>query len=231
MHTIPENAAVQEIAKKVLSELPEVIHSDSTEQSIAAFATQRLAELGATGTWYYCCPALVLLGSRSCLSISGKDYTPSDETVGGMNLISVDLSPCIGKVWGDCSRSFAVEGGRVVADIRSTDLSRGFEMQQLIHDELVKFATPGVTFHDLYCFANECISSNGYENLDFLGNLGHSIASSLDDRIFIEQNNHERLGNVSCFTFEPHLRPIGGTWGFKHENIYFFDENDRLTEL
>lgn len=96
---------VQSIAKNVLFQLGSLITSDSTEKSILSLAKQLLEDSGIIETWYHNIPALVLLGERSCLSISGKDYFPSDESVGSNNLVTVDLSPCIGNVWGDCARS------------------------------------------------------------------------------------------------------------------------------
>ncbi len=83
----------QKSAKQVLSDIAGFISPKETERSIANFAVHRLSEKGLQNTWYYSCPAFVLLGSRSCLSISGRDYTPSEEPVGRKNLVTVDLSP------------------------------------------------------------------------------------------------------------------------------------------
>ena len=70
----------------------------------------------------------------------------------------------------------------------------------------------------------------GYENLDFNSNLGHSIENQLDDRRYIEANNKTLLGDCNMFTFEPHICRTNGTWGFKLENIYYF-ENDKAVPL
>lgn len=100
-----------------------------------------------------------------------------------------------------------------------------------LHAEVVRFATPDTRFCDLFEFANDMISQEGFENLDFAGNVGHSIATKLSDRIYLAAGNRHQLKSVSCFTFEPHIRQINGRWGFKHENIYYFDDDGRLTEL
>jgi hypothetical protein len=68
-------------------------------------------------------------------------------------------------------------------------------------------------------------------NLDFRGNVGHSIATRREDRFYIEDGNHRSLGEVRCFTFEPHVRAAGERWGFKHEDIFFFDAAGRIEEL
>jgi hypothetical protein len=75
------------------------------------------------------------------------------------------------------------------------------------------------------------IESAGFLNLDFHGNLGHSIESNMEDRCFIEDGNTRRLGEIALFTFEPHIRFIEGKWGFKHENIYYFNPSGHLEEL
>lgn len=100
---------VQSIAKTVLIEIESYITEDKSEKEIASACKTLLEKHGINKTWYYDCPALVLLGSRSCTSISGREYIPSDEKVGKNNLITIDLSPLDNEIWGDCSRSFVVE--------------------------------------------------------------------------------------------------------------------------
>ena len=89
---------------------------------------------------------------------------------------------------------------------------------------LIEIATPQTSMHDLYCAINQSIEDRGYRNLDFRGNLGHSIEKHLDDRRFIEGNNQDKLGDCELFTFEPHICGTDGLWGFKRENIYYFED-------
>jgi hypothetical protein len=100
-----------------------------------------------------------------------------------------------------------------------------------LHQKMLAFVRPGTSFHDLDEFANEQIREEGFENLDFLGNVGRSICQHRDDRLYIEAGNHRRLGEVGCFTFEPHISQHGSCWGLKHENIYYFDDSGVVTEL
>ncbi len=103
-------------------------------------------------------------------------------------------------------------------------------MEDKLHLELLSVATPETTFEELYSHTNEFITANGYINLDFMGNLGHSIVTDKNDRIYIEKGNKAPLGSVKCFTFEPHIAVSGSKYGFKKENIYYFD-NGKLVEL
>ncbi|WP_189613356.1 M24 family metallopeptidase [Saccharospirillum salsuginis] len=216
---------VQGIAKKVHSRLGRFITAESTEQSIARKAAELLADFGAPDTWYHDVPAFVLLGCRSCLSISGKDYISATEPVGEVNLVTVDLSPRIGNAWGDCARSYVVEEGIVAHYPARREFSEGLAIQRQLHNDMIEFATTDTRFSDLFEYGNARIRQYGYENLDFLQNLGHSIEIQPSDRRFIDRNCHEKLGSVRFFTFEPHIRKTGQNWGFKHEDIYYFDDH------
>jgi Xaa-Pro aminopeptidase len=105
----------QNAAKAVLRDLADDIGPEDTEESIARRASSALYRHGIRETWYYDCPALVLLGSRSCESLSGRHYRPGLERVGQTNLVTIDLSPIHAGYWGDCARSFPVEQGRATS--------------------------------------------------------------------------------------------------------------------
>ena len=231
MNETPENSSVQQTAKQVLAEIMCIISPDSSEQSIISFAIDRLSQYELTQTWYYDCPALVLLGSRSCLTISGRDYTPGTELVGQTNRVTVDLSPLQGTQWGDCARSFVIEDGSVVSTPSRGEFQRGIDFVANLHKAMRRFVTCETRICELYHFANDFIASERFENLDFLGNIGHSIATSLDGRIFLDATNHRTLGSIRSFTFEPHVRELGGRWGFKHEDIYYFDQSGTVVAL
>jgi len=230
--TLKTNKEVQYIAKCVHEELEDLICCDSTEASIANSAIELLSNYGIEDTWYYDVPAFVLLGSRSCLSISGRDYKPANsETVGFTNLVTVDLSPLSGELWGDCARSYVIENGRYTKEPTNVEFANGLSAERHLHSQMIEYVTPKTKFSELFEFGNDLIRSLDYENLDFLGNLGHSIETCKDSRRYIEKGCEELLGNVNFFTFEPHIRRIGQPWGYKHENIYSFNESGVATEL
>ena len=77
---------------------------------------------------------------------------------------------------------------------------------------------------------NDFIKKCGYINLDFNGNLGHSIVKNKNRRIYIEKGNKKKLSKVKYFTFEPHIALPNSNYGCKKENIYYFN-NDKLIEL
>lgn len=90
---------------------------------------------------------------------------------------------------------------------------------------IVTFCYEGNNLEKLYYHMNEFIVENGFVNLDFMGNLGHSIVKTKGDRVYIEKGNMTKLGDVKYFTFEPHISFPDSKYGYKKENIYYFDEN------
>lgn len=92
-------------------------------------------------------------------------------------------------------------------------------MEDVLHKELMNFVTIDTTFEELFYHMNTYIKDRGFINLDFLGNLGHSIVTKSEDRIYIEEGNHKKLSDVMYFTFEPHISIPGSVYGYKKENI------------
>ncbi|MFZ6772931.1 M24 family metallopeptidase [Undibacterium sp. SXout7W] len=228
---INEHRKIQAVAKSVLDHLSEIITAQDTEKSIADKAYEMMRINGYPETWYHNCPALVLLGSRSCVSVSGSNYAPSDETVGMSNLITVDLSPMHQHYWGDCARSFAVEKGRVTSHPQSLEFQNGLHFLHHMHTTMQRIVKPSTTFGQLFDWANMRIRQNGFVNLDYRNNVGHSIVTNRDDREYIQAYNQLKLEDVAFFSFEPFVRLKGGHWGFKREGIFYFDQQGILEEL
>ena len=200
---------------------------------IRKFCEEKLLELGADSFWYWDVGAFVFAGDETTVSVSGKQYVTSDRVIGNNDIITIDLSPQAGNIWGDYARTIIMENGKVVEDIgliENLEWKRGLQMEEKLHAELLRFATKETTFEKLYYHMNEFIVENGFVNLDFMGNLGHSIVKTKGDRVYIEKGNMTKLGDVKYFTFEPHIAFPDSKYGYKKENIYYFNENG-LMEL
>ncbi|GGC17122.1 hypothetical protein GCM10007205_27640 [Oxalicibacterium flavum] len=231
MDALAAYSKVQGKAKDVLARLGPTITPLDTEHSISERAIRLLQERGIIETWYYDCPAFVLLGSRSSMSASGRDYIPASEHVGLHNLVTVDLSPLHDGIWGDCARSFVIEQGKWTQTPKTGEFLLGLQAEAHLHWAMRSFVEPTTTVDALYHFGNAEIQRLGFENLDFMGNLGHSIAMRREDRSYIAPGDHTPLSKLSFFTFEPHIRQYNGAWGFKHEEIYYFGNNGKLRLL
>ncbi len=226
-------AKIQSIAKQTIEYIKKNIRPNQNWREIRELCEEKLLELGADSFWYWDVGAFVFAGDETTVSVSGKQYVASDKIIENNDIITIDLSPQVGNIWGDYARTIIVENGEVVDDIeliQNQEWKSGLQMEEKLHTELFRFVTKETTFEELYYHMNEFIVENGFVNLDFMGNLGHSIVKVKGDRIYIEKGNKAKLGEVNYFTFEPHIAFPDSKYGYKKENIYYFDETG-LVEL
>lgn len=223
---------VQKIAKDTIAYAKKHIHSGMTLLEVRELCENKMLELGADSFWYWDIGAFVFAGDETAISVSGKQYTTSNRAIAETDIITIDLSPQHIDIWGDYARTLIVEKGRVIEyeNISNAEWKNGLLTEKFLHDEMKSFVTPKTTFEELYYYMNQIIENKGYINLDFMGNLGHSIAKKKENRIYIEKGNTTYLGDVPYFTFEPHISIASSKFGYKRENIYFF-ENNKLVEL
>jgi len=219
---------VQKIAKDALHHAGLVMKVGWTEKKIAKECRGYMRFHGVHSFWYHNVPALVLVGERTTLSISGREYDPTDTRVQKNDLITIDLSPEIDGCWGDYARSFVMEDCKVVG-LHDMDFPKSIEHFEGLNEEwglhlcLLRTAHPEMTFEEVFHKMNDLIQEKGYENLDFKGNLGHSIENHLGKRVYIERGCQRKLGE-GLFTFEPHIRKPGSKFGYKLEDIYYFED-------
>lgn len=223
---------VQNIAKKTIEFIKENIQSGMTLLEIRTLCETKMMELGADSFWYWDVGAFVFAGDETTLSVSGKEYTTSRRGIAENDIITIDLSPQNGDTWGDYARTIIIENGKSVEsdNVSNVEWKNGLLMEAYLHEEMCRFVTPKTTFEELYYYINNIIEQKGYINLDFMGNLGHSIVRQKSDRVYIEKGNQIPLGDVAYFTFEPHISVPNSKYGYKRENIYYFD-NGVIKEL
>ena len=216
-----------------MDDLRSVICPGMSLREVRAYCEEKMVALGADSFWYWDVGAFVFAGNETALSVSGRTYSTSDRTIAENDIITVDLSPQCSGIWGDFARTIVLEDGCVVQDIekiRNEEWKCGLLMEERLHEELLRVANPEMSFEELHVYMNELIRKQGYVNLDFAGNVGHSIACRKEDRIYIEKGNQRKLGDVPCFTFEPHIGVEESEYGFKKENVYRFD-GSKLEEV
>lgn len=228
-----DNKRIQDIAKETIEYIKKQIVPGMNLKEIRYLCEEKMIELGADSFWYYDIGAFCFAGEETTTSVSGKRYQTSNRVIRENDIITIDLSPQYKNIWGDYARTIIIEDSQVVQSIEhiyNKEWKKGLLMEEMLHQELKEFVTMETTFEDLYYYMNKMIISNGYINLDFAGNLGHSIVSKQEDRIYIEKGNKTRLSDVDMFTFEPHIAKLDSLYGFKKENIYFIEEK-KLKEL
>ena len=196
----PEYSDVQKIAKETIEYIKTEIRPGMPLTEVRRLCEERMTLLGADSFWYWDVGAFVFAGDETTVSVSGREYTTSDRKIESDDIITIDLSPQIGDTWGDHARTIIIENGRVVksiGEIENTEWRDGLLMEKKLHDKMTEIVSPDMIFEDLYFRMNEYIKDEGYINLDFMGNLGHSIVRRKDDRIYIEKGNKSKLGDVS----------------------------------
>lgn len=224
---------IQSIAKETIEYAKKIIKPNLSLIKIREMCENKMLELGADSFWYYNVGALIFAGDETTKSVSGKEYITSDYIIKNDDIITIDLSPQIKNIWGDYARTIIIENGKVVDEInqiQNAEWKNGLLIEKELHSELLNFATSNTTFEELYYHMNNFIEKCGYINLDFNGNLGHSIVKNKNRRIYIEKGNKKKLSKVKYFTFEPHIALPNSNYGCKKENIYYFN-NDKLIEL
>ncbi len=227
-----EYKQIQKIAKDTMEYAKNNIKPGMKLQAVREMCEKKMLELGADSFWYWDVGAFVFAGDETTASVSGREYITSDRVIAENDIVTIDLSPQSGNAWGDYARTIILQNGAVVEidDISNEEWKRGLLMEDFLHGELLRFAAPEVTFEELYFYVNSLIEQKGFVNLDFAGNLGHSIVRNKDDRVYIEKGNGLCLGDVKYFTFEPHISVPGSRYGYKKENIYYFDDG-KVAEL
>ena len=224
---------MQNLARSTLAYCAANISPGMSLPALRRLCETYMLEHGADSFWYWDVGAFVFSGTETSRSVSGRRYQTSNRVIAADDIITIDLSPQHAKVWGDFARTLIIEDGRVVTDptqIQNEVWRNGLATEDHLHQTLFRVAQPDTTFEELFYLLNREINVCGYQNLDFLGNLGHSIEKDKQNRIYIEKGNQRKLSSVEAFTFEPHIGLPKSAYGFKKEDIYTF-VNGQLVAL
>jgi Xaa-Pro aminopeptidase len=219
-------------ARDTLIAVQSEIKTGATEASLASACRRLMDAAGATGYWWYTTPAYVLAGENLRLSVEGDVYAPGEVAIGADGMITIDLHTEIDGRWGDCARSYFLRDGDIVTpEAAGYEEADGMATEAALHSLIRAEARPEMTFQELHFLVAREVANRGYENLDFLGNFGHSIGADVTNRAFIDANCGQPLGSSPLLTFEPHIARPGRPLAFKYEEVYLFDNAGTLCLL
>jgi methionyl aminopeptidase len=222
----------QALARDTLTAIRAEIRPGATEASLVTACRQLMDGAGATAYWWYGTPAYILAGDALRASVEGDVYLPREVPLRADDMVTIDLAPEVDGYWGDCARSYFLRNGELVdAESAGAEQAEGMATEAALHALLREAANPMMTFRELHGVIADEVARRGYENLDFLGNFGHSIGGDVRRRAFMDAECGERLDSVPLFTFEPHIARPGSPLAFKFEEVYLFDESDHLQIL
>lgn len=223
----------QNMAKETMLELNQEITVGMSERDISLLAQKKMEEKGSDEWWYHDIPGLVLLGKHSAVSVGSKDIRLTDEyRVAENDIITIDIAPTYRKGWGDYARTLFMENGKLCPLDHPQDPKHkeGLDAELYIHRYMLEHCNPDMTYEEIFETLNAEIRKIGFRNLDFKGNLGHSIEIDQADRIYLEKGNKLTIREAGKpFTLEPHIANCAD-YGFKRENIYLI-EDDHFVEL
>lgn len=225
--------AMQNLNREAIKYAADMIQVGMKLTDIKSLCEEYLLKNGADSFWYWDIGAFIFAGDETSISVSGKDYIVTDKAIQENDIVTIDLSPQKNNIWGDYARTLVFENGSLCDEtdkIKNDAWRNGLQMEEYLHKTLIDVAVPDMTFEELYYYMNDLIVKKGFLNLDFLGNLGHSIVKNKNDRIYTEKGNCKRLSDVEMFTFEPHISVPDSKYGYKKEDIYYFC-NGRLVKL
>lgn len=106
---------VQQIARETIEYAKTFIKPGMNLLEVRKLCEQKMLELGADSFWYWDIGAFVFAGDETTVSVSGKQYVTTDRTINGNDIVTIDLSPQNGNIWGDFARTIILENG-VVTD-------------------------------------------------------------------------------------------------------------------
>lgn len=91
---------IQLAAKQTIEYIKNIIKPGMNLLEIRKLCEGKLLELGADSFWYWDVGAFVFAGDETTVSVSGKQYVTSDRVIGNNDIITIDLSPQVGNIWG-----------------------------------------------------------------------------------------------------------------------------------
>lgn len=127
---------IQQTAKQTIAYIKKIIKPGMKLFDIRKLCEEKLMELGADSFWYWDVGAFVFAGDETTVSVSGKQYVTSDKIIENNDIITIDLSPQVGNIWGDYARTIIVENGEVVDDIeliQNQEWKSGLQMEDKPH--------------------------------------------------------------------------------------------------
>jgi Xaa-Pro dipeptidase len=203
----PELVSVQRIAITAAEQSCAAARARSSERELESVAAQVMRDCGAVGVWT---PTNVGagVGSRDCF----PTVLPSDRALEAADVGFVDVHPiAVSGAWGDCTRTV------VVGD--DPEAAAAMEALERIHAATLANCRPGMPASELFGPCRDELSAAGFELLDRLGNIGHSLGSGvayIDG--FIDAGNETPMWGA--WAIEPFAGL--GTRGFKLEDVVWF---------
>lgn len=203
----PELVAAQRIALAAAEAACRAARPGMTERELERVASDAMVAAGATGVWTITNVG-VGEGSRTCFPTD----PPGDRALAAEDVAVVDVHPISpGGAWGDCTRTALVGDGAEARDALA-------ELAD-IHAATLAACRPGMPASELFGGCLQRIEAAGFELLDQLANIGHSLtAGAAYLHAFIDASNDTPMWGA--WAIEPFVGR--GALGVKLEDLVWF---------
>lgn len=200
----------QLLARDVAEAAAEVCWPGMTEKELARWAEETLRARGSTGLW-----TMVNVGFGAGSLKCFPTEMPSDRMLWNLDTGYIDVHPVVDGWWGDCTRTFVI-GDQPEYLQAKVDI-------QAIHDQVLAAAYPGMPANELWAVFNDCIAGTGWNAMDRLGNIGHSIGQNISyTQGYIDKNNTTPMWGG--WAVEPFIG--NHNYGVKVEDVIWFGTSE-----
>ncbi|MCU1699211.1 MAG: hypothetical protein JWR34_5274 [Mycobacterium sp.] len=177
-----------------------------TEKDLARWAEETLRAGGSTGLW-----TLVNVGFGAGSLKCFPTEMPGDRMLWNIDCGFIDVHPVVDGWWGDCTRTF------VVGD--QPEYLEAKDEIQTIHETVLAAAYPGMPANELWAAFHDSIAGTGWNHMDRLGNIGHSIGQNVSyTKGYIDRHNTTRMWGG--WAVEPFIG--NHNYGVKVEDVVWF---------
>jgi len=160
-----------------------------TELEIELAASDRMREGGAEHVW-----TITTVGTGPNAHFCFPTHPPTDRATGDRDLVMIDVQPITpAGFWGDCTRC------RVIGDYPAA--SQALQDLEKMHYEVIAQCRPGMPANELFGMSAARLAAEGFELLDLLANIGHSLAPG--------------AAYIDAFIDASNATPMWGAWAIE----------------
>jgi Xaa-Pro dipeptidase len=157
-----------------------------TELQIESVASDRMRAGGAVSVW-----TITTVGAGPNAHFSFPTHPPTQLKVAERDVVMVDVQPISASgFWGDCTRC------RVIGDY--PEAAAALRDLEKLHYEVLAQCRPGMPANELFGRSHSRLEAEGFELLDLLSNIGHTLAPG--------------AAYVEGFIDAGNARPMWGAW-------------------
>ena len=92
---------MQNLNRTTIEYASSIIVPDMTLVELRMLCEEYMLSHGADSFWYWDVGAFVFSGDRTAVSVSGQEYKTDNSKIKQNDIITIDLSPQRGCIWGD----------------------------------------------------------------------------------------------------------------------------------